>query len=196
MLNDKRKRQIDADKALFAVDNAFEMGYMQGFVDAKKEAMVENAMQQQEMMGGGAAGINPGAMPRPIVGAPEMGSSMNSVPGDMQMPEAGQITEASDNLINALHGSDQTMPEEVKKAAKELQTLAKSMKQQIEIREIQHRTDNLKKSMNSLTGAKKKVVHQQDETVANLIDKWEQESKEALKKLVVIADQHKELEIE
>ncbi len=190
MINDKKKKQVDADKAEASIDQAFEMGYMQGYKDAKTEAMVEQAMMQQEEMAGAAAGINPGAMPRPQAGAPQMGPSMNSVPGDMQMPEAGQLTEATDNLINQLHGSDQDMPEEVKKSIKEITDLNAVFKQNIEMKKIEMRTQELKKSMTSLTGAKKKVVYQQEETVKNLMQKWEDESKEAVKNLTVIASQH------
>ena len=195
MLNNKKKRQVDADKAEFAIDQAFEMGYMQGFKDAKQEAMMEQAMQQQEMEAA-AGGLNPGAMPRPIPSPSQIGMSENSVPGAMQMPEAGQITESADNLINAIHGSDGDMPEEVQKAAKELSSLIKTSKENLDIQKIQVGTENLKKSMTSLTGAKKRVVQQQDETVESLLQKWENESKEAVKKLVSIANQHKEPESE
>lgn len=193
MINDKKKKQVDADKAAQAIDQAFEMGFQQGYSDAKKDAMIENAMQQQEMMGG-AASLNPGAMERPQVAPGQMGMSENSVPSDMQMPEAGQLTEATDSLINALHGASGDMPEEVKKAAQELSSLTKAVKENIEIRKIQAGTESLKKSMASLGTAKKMVVAQQDETVTSLLKKWEDESKKAVKKMVEIANQHKTLE--
>ena len=195
MINDKKKKQVDADKAEVAIDQAFEMGYMQGFKDAKQQAMVEQAMQAQEMAEG-AESINSGAMPRPIVGPEQMGSSMNSVPSDMQMPEAGQLTEATDNLINQLHGTDQDMPKEVQKAAKELATLVKSVKENMQMRKIEATTNDLKKNINSLTASKRKVVHQQNDTIDNIMQKWEDESKASLKKLIAIANQHKELKEE
>ena len=193
MINDKKKKQVDADKAEAAIDQAFEMGYMQGYKDSKQEAMMEQAMQAQELATG-AEGINPGAMPRPDVSPEQMGSSINSVPGDMQMPEAGQLTEATDNLINQLHGTDGDQPKEVQKAAKELATLVKSVKESMQMRKIEATTNGLKKNMNSLTASKRKVVIQQNDTIEHLMQKWEDESKASLKKLVAIANQHKEPE--
>ena len=191
MENNNKKEYIEKNKALQAIDNGFEMGYMQGYQDAKKDAMVEQAAMAQEMMGA-AGGINPGSMPRPSVPAPDMSASMNSASAEVPMPEAGQLTDTTDKLINDLHASDSS-PKEVKKAIDEIKTLAKTIKEKLDIREIQFRNDNLKKSMNSLGSAKKAIVFQQNETVENLMTRWETESKEAVKKLVQISNQHRDI---
>lgn len=193
----KGTEKIDATKAVAAVDEAYQLGFMEGFKTAKQQAAAEQQAiaEEQAMANGEMGGQGPESLARPIAGSEASAVSQDSasLEAPQQAPPGvaeegaggGELMSATDELIDLM--SKVEIPEDQKILRKSHESMLESAKK---LKEIGIKT--LNKSVKSLPVSKRRIIHQQDAVVEKVINQWNEESEKALKSIIAMADKHKE----